>query len=41
MSREILEKKIHQVIDTVKEGGDIVLDCVVKKSFRKLGAFEL
>ena len=24
-----------------ERGGDIVLDCVVKKSFRKLGAFEL
>ena len=35
------KKKIHQVIETEKEGGDIVLDCVVKKSFRKVGAFEL
>ena len=40
MSREILEK-IHQVIETEKEGEDIVLDCVVKKSFREMGAFEL
>ena len=37
MSREILEK-IHQVLETEKEGGDIVLNCVVKKSFRKMGA---
>ena len=34
-------EKIHQVIETEKEGEDIVLDCVVKKSFREMGAFEL
>ena len=40
MSREILEK-IHQVIETEKEVEDMILDCVLKKSFRKMGAFEL